>query len=199
MYLCTKGLFWKKCSFIDCGVLYFSEMRWFGEHFEPTTYRSVMVIGSLAHSIYIGISLQSVPFLLCAIQIFALYKLTQLWRLLYSTVCHHVGYCIGRGQLKCDGTPQKPHFVFRGNERVYLNRGDVSSVDYWQPRCAHQLLLLLVMLDTPCSEVVWRLLATHSIRQFPFHFPSRPSPCAIIFHLESTKLSEVASTSALRV
>jgi len=29
------------------------------------------------------------------------------------------------------------------------------------------------MLDTPCFEVVWRVLATHSIRQFPLHFPSR--------------------------
>jgi len=32
----------------------------------------------------------------------------------------------------------------------------------------------VVMLDTPCSEVVWRVLATHSIRQFPLHFPSPP-------------------------
>jgi hypothetical protein len=44
----------------------------------------------------------------------------------------------------------------------------------------------VVMLDTPCSEVVWRVLATHSIRQFPLHFPSRASPCAIIFQLNST-------------
>ena len=43
----------------------------------------------------------------------------------------------------------------------------------------------VVMLDTPCSEVVWRVLATHSIRQFPLHFPSRVSPCAITFQLES--------------
>ena len=28
------------------------------------------------------------------------------------------------------------------------------------------------MLDTPCSEVVWRVPATHSIRQFPLHLPS---------------------------
>ena len=35
------------------------------------------------------------------------------------------------------------------------------------------------MLDTPCSEVVWRVLATHSIHQFPLHFPSRASPCAM--------------------
>ena len=33
----------------------------------------------------------------------------------------------------------KPDFVFRRNGRVHLNRrGGVSSVDYWQPRCAHQ-------------------------------------------------------------
>ena len=41
------------------------------------------------------------------------------------------------------------------------------------------------MLDTPCSEVEWRVLATHSIRQFPLHCPSRASPCAITFQLES--------------
>ena len=33
---------------------------------------------------------------------------------------------------------QKPDFVFRRNGRVHLNRGGVSSIDYWQPRCAHQ-------------------------------------------------------------
>jgi hypothetical protein len=31
-----------------------------------------------------------------------------------------------------------------------------------------------------------RVLATHSIRQFPLHFPSRASPCAIRFQLDST-------------
>ena len=31
---------------------------------------------------------------------------------------------------------------------------------------------VLVMLDTPCSEVVWRVLATHYIRQFSLHFSS---------------------------
>ena len=33
----------------------------------------------------------------------------------------------------------KPDFVFRRNGRVRLNRrGGISSVDCWQPRCAHQ-------------------------------------------------------------
>jgi len=31
-----------------------------------------------------------------------------------------------------------------------------------------------------------RVLATHSIRQFPLHFPSRGSPCAIRFRTSST-------------
>jgi hypothetical protein len=30
------------------------------------------------------------------------------------------------------------------------------------------------------------VLATHSIRQFPLHFPSLSSPCAITFQLKST-------------
>jgi len=79
---------------------------------------------------------------------------------------------------------QKPDFVFRPNGRVHLNRpGGVISVDYWQPRCAPSAV---VMLDTPCSEVVWRVLATHSNRHFSLHFPSRASPCAITFQLESS-------------
>jgi hypothetical protein len=40
------------------------------------------------------------------------------------------------------------------------------------------------MLDTLRSEVVWRVLATHSIRQFPLHFPSRASPCDVTFQLD---------------
>ena len=68
---------------------------------------------------------------------------------------------------------QKPCFVFRRNGRVYWNR--------WLGRQFSRLLAAevcasaVVMLDTPCSEVVWRVLATHSIRQFPLQFPSRAS------------------------
>ena len=75
---------------------------------------------------------------------------------------------------------------FGETDESILIGGGVSSVDYWQPRCAHQLLLLVVRMDTPCSEVVWGVLGTHSIRQFLLHFPSHASPCAIIFQLEFT-------------
>ena len=77
---------------------------------------------------------------------------------------------------------QKPDFVFRRNGRVHLNR-------QWR-QCSRLLAAevctsAIVMLDTLCSEVVWRELTTHSICQFPLHFPSRASPCAITFQLES--------------
>ena len=83
---------------------------------------------------------------------------------------------------------QKPHFVFRRNRRVHLNppgkggRGRQFSRLLAAEVCA----TAVVMLDTPCSEVVWRVLATHFIRQFPFHFPSRASPCTMTFQLECT-------------
>jgi hypothetical protein len=78
---------------------------------------------------------------------------------------------------------QKPDFVFRRNGRVHLNRrGRQFSQLLVTDVCASAV----VMLDTPCSEVVWRVLATYTIRQFPLHFPSRASPCAITVQLEST-------------
>jgi len=77
---------------------------------------------------------------------------------------------------------QKPNFVFRRNGWVHLNRrGRQFSRLLADEVCASAV----VMLDTPCSEVVWRVLATHSIRQFPLHFPSRASPCAITLQLDS--------------
>jgi hypothetical protein len=66
---------------------------------------------------------------------------------------------------------QKPDFIFRRNGWVHLNRQGRQFSRLLQPRCAYQVLLLVVMLDIPCSEVVRRVLATHSFRQFPFTFP----------------------------
>jgi len=78
---------------------------------------------------------------------------------------------------------QKPDFVFRRNGQVHLNRrGRQVSRLLAAQVCASAV----VMLDTPCSEVVWRVLTTQSIRQFPPNFPSRAAPCAITFQLEST-------------
>jgi len=78
---------------------------------------------------------------------------------------------------------QKPDFVFRRNGRVHLNR---RGRHFIRPLAAEVCASAVVMLDTPCSEVVWRVLATHSIRHFPLHLPSRASPWAITFQLDST-------------
>jgi hypothetical protein len=78
---------------------------------------------------------------------------------------------------------QKPDFVFRRNGRVHLNR---RGHQFSRLPVAEVCISEVVMLDTPCSEVVWRVLATHSIRQFPLHFPCRALPFAITFQLDST-------------
>jgi hypothetical protein len=73
---------------------------------------------------------------------------------------------------------QKPDFVYRRNGRVNLNR-------LW--RQFSRLLATklcasaVVILGKPCSEVVWSVLATHSILQFQIHFSFRASPYAKIF------------------
>ena len=78
---------------------------------------------------------------------------------------------------------QKPDFVFRRNGRVRLNR---QGRQFIRLLAAEVCASAVVMLDTTCSEVVWRVLATHSIRQFHLHFPSRASLCVITFELDST-------------
>ena len=55
------------------------------------------------------------------------------------------------------------------------------------------------MLDTPRSEVVWRVLATHTIHHFPLHFPSRASPCAITFQLDCSNAGAPCSEVVWRV
>ena len=78
---------------------------------------------------------------------------------------------------------QKLNFVFRRNGRVHFNR---RGRQFSRLLAAEVCASAVVMLDTPCFEVVWRVLVTHSIRQSPLHFLSRESPCAITFQLEST-------------
>ena len=78
---------------------------------------------------------------------------------------------------------QKPDFVFRRNGRVHLNQ---RGRQFSQLVAGEVCVSAVVMLDASCSEVVWRVLTTHSIRQFPLHFPSRASPCAITYQLDST-------------
>jgi len=75
---------------------------------------------------------------------------------------------------------QKPDFAFRRNGRVHLN---CRRRQFSQLLAADVCTSALVMLDTPRSKVVWRVLATHSIRQFPPHFP-----CVTVCHQVSKPL-----------
>jgi len=87
---------------------------------------------------------------------------------------------------------QKPDFVYRWNGRVHLNR---QGRQFSWLLAAEVCASAVVMLDTPCSEVVNRVLATYSIRQFPLQFPSRTSPCAITFQLDSNTASVIVTLS----
>jgi hypothetical protein len=78
---------------------------------------------------------------------------------------------------------QKPDFFFRWKGWVHLNR---RGRQFSRPPAAEVCSSAVVMLDTPCSAVVWRVLATHYIRQFPLYFPSHASQCVITFQLDST-------------
>ena len=89
-----------------------------------------------------------------------------------------------KGQLKCDGTRAETRFRLSAKRTSPFK--SAGGRQFRRLLAAEVCASAVVMLDTPCSEVVWRVLATHSIRQFPLHFPSRASPCAITFQLEST-------------
>jgi hypothetical protein len=68
------------------------------------------------------------------------------------------------------GHAQTPDFVFRRNGLVHLTQ---RRRQFSRLLAAEWGVSAVVMLDTPCSEVVWRVLATQCIRQFP---PSLPQP-----------------------
>jgi hypothetical protein len=82
--------------------------------------------------------------------------------------------------------------ISSSNAGYTMFRDSVKGTGYRRqfsrPLAAEVCASAVLMLDTPCSEVVRRVLFTHSIRQFPFHFPSRVSPCAITFQLDCTSL-----------
>jgi len=90
----------------------------------------------------------------------------------------------GRGQLKCDGTRAETRFRLSA-KRTSPFKSAGGGRQFSRLLAAEVCASAVVMLDTSCSEVVWRVLATNCIRQFPLHFPSRASPCAITFHMES--------------
>ena len=80
---------------------------------------------------------------------------------------------------------QKPDLVFRRNGRVHLNRRERHFSRLLRSRGV-RISGSSAGYTTFRGSV--RVLATHSIRQFPLHLPSRASPCAIRFQTHSTAL-----------
>jgi hypothetical protein len=103
------------------------------------------------------------------------------WTLLIRFYVIYVVVC--RCQLKCDGTGAETRFRLSAKRTsLFKSTGRQFSRLLAAEVCASAV----VMLDISCSDVVWRVLATHSIRQFLHSFPSRASPCAITIQLDST-------------
>ena len=97
-------------------------------------------------------------------------------------------YCAAIPQLGCVWNVmthvQKLALVFRRNGGVHLNRrGRQFSWLLAAEVCASAL----VMLDTPCSEVVWEYWQPTPFASFPFTSPP-VSLCAIRFQTHSTTL-----------
>jgi hypothetical protein len=97
----------------------------------------------------------------------------------FQTICTEA---LGRSQLKCDGTCAETRFHLSAKRTSPFKTAGAS---FSRLLAAEVCVSAVIMLDTTCSKVVWRVLATHSIRQFPLHFPSRASPCAITFQVDS--------------
>jgi len=92
--------------------------------------------------------------------------------------------CVGNVMVHA----QKTYFVFRRNGRVHLNRW---GCQFSRLLAAEVCASAVEMLDTPCYEVVWRVLATHSIRHFPH---SLPLLCVTVCHHISTGLYHQSHT-----
>jgi len=79
-----------------------------------------------------------------------------------------------RGQFKCDGTCAETRFCLSA-KRTSQFKSARGGHQFSGLLAAEVCASAVVMLDTPSSEVVWRVLATQSIRQYPLHFLSRVS------------------------
>ena len=76
---------------------------------------------------------------------------------------------MSRLRFKCDGTPAETRFILSAKR---TNPFKWAGASVQLTTCSRDVRISGIMLDKPCSEVVWRVLATHFILQFPLHFPS---------------------------
>ena len=89
----------------------------------------------------------------------------------YSTFHRNPEYG-GRLRLKCDGTRTETRFRLSAKRTSPSKSAGCQFCQLLAAEVCSSAVVMVATLDTPCSEVVWRVLATHSIRQSPLHFPS---------------------------
>ena len=92
-----------------------------------------------------------------------------------------------RLRLKCDGTRAETRFRLSSKRTSPFNWAGASVQSTTGSRGVR-------ISGSNAGYTMFRgsvkLLDTHSIRQFTLHFPSRASPCAITFQLNSTTSSK---------
>jgi hypothetical protein len=103
-------------------------------------------------------------------------------------LCHHNG----RGQLKCDDTRAETRLRLSAKRTCpFKSAGDISSVDYWQPRCAHQRCYITVSIAFPLCYLISAChckLQTH-IRNMLCLSPARPKDPQLQHALWTSALS----------
>ena len=85
VYGCTRGLFGSKCSLNDCTVMYFSEIKWFQEHFEVTMYYLCSMVMKIIRNIYLP-----TVFMTCCVTQFLTGSHNSIHDMLCDTVPHRV-------------------------------------------------------------------------------------------------------------
>jgi hypothetical protein len=94
----------------------------------------------------------------------------------------------GRLRLKCDGTRTETRFGLSAKRASPFKSAGASVQSTTGSRDVR-------ISGSNAGYTVFRgsvrVLATHSIRQFPLHFPSLASPCAIRFLLDSATEKEL--------
>jgi len=94
------------------------------------------------------------------------------------------GNIYGRLRLKCDGTRAETRFRLSAKRTSpFKSAGPSVQSTTGSEVCASAV----VILNTPISQVVWRVLLAHSICQFPLS-PSLLFPCVTVCHHISTGL-----------
>jgi len=77
---------------------------------------------------------------------------------------------VSRLRLKCDCTRAETRFRLLAKRTSPFK--SAGGRQFSRLLAAEMCVSAVVMQDTACSEVVWRVLATHSTRHFPLHFPT---------------------------